>query len=232
VLNADDPRVARFDQVHRGRSVTYGFSEDAAVRAQEVELSPEGVRFRLAGGWIESPMRGKHNVLNLLAGIAVAGLYGLEPRDLQQAVKRLQPAAMRGRRFLHRGVAVLDDCYNSNPEAARRMLEVLAAETARRRIAVLGEMLELGSLSEHLHRELGRHALACGTDLLIGVRGAAAAMVDEAVREGMPSGSARFFENAAEAGEFARGESAEGDAILFKGSRGTRVETALETFLK
>jgi UDP-N-acetylmuramoyl-tripeptide--D-alanyl-D-alanine ligase len=177
-------------------------------------------------------MRGKHNVLNLLAGIAVAGLYGLEPRDLQQAVKRLRPAAMRGRRFLHRGVAVLDDCYNSNPEAARRMLEVLAAEPARRRIAVLGEMLELGSLSEHLHRELGRHALACGTDLLIGVRGAAAAMVDEAVREGMPSGSALFFENAAEAGEFARGEAAEGDAILFKGSRGTRVETALETFLK
>jgi UDP-N-acetylmuramoyl-tripeptide--D-alanyl-D-alanine ligase len=232
VLNADDPHVARFREVHHGRSVTFGFSPDATVRAEEVELDPEGVRFRLGSDWIESPMRGRHNVLNLLAGIAVAGLYGLGPSQLRAVVKGLQPASMRGRRFLHRGIAVLDDCYNSNPEAARHMLEVLRAEPARRRIAVLGEMLELGSFGEKLHREVGRHAAECGTDVLIGVRGEAACMVDEAIRAGMPAASARFFDDPAEAGDFARTAASGGDAVLFKGSRGTRVEKALERFMK
>jgi len=233
VLNADDPRVARFQEVHPGRSVTFGLSPEADVRAEQVELGTGGVRFRLGEAlWLESPMPGLHSVLNLLAGIAVAGLFGIRPADLQPAVKSLEAGVMRGRRFVHRGITIVDDCYNSNPEAARHMLELLRAEPGRRRIAVLGEMLELGSLSEPLHRELGRHAAERGIDVLIGVRGAAGHMVDEALRAGMPESAARFFEDPAEAGEFARREASEGDVILFKGSRGTRVELALGSFVK
>jgi UDP-N-acetylmuramoyl-tripeptide--D-alanyl-D-alanine ligase len=233
VLNADDPRVARFADVHPGRSVTFGLSPEASLRAEEVELGPGGVRFRLGEAlWLESPMRGAHSVLNLLAGIAVAGLFGIRPADLRPAVKGLEAGDMRGRRFVHRGITVLDDCYNSNPEAARQMLELLRAEPARRRIAVLGEMLELGPWSEQLHREVGRHAAECRIDVLIGVRGGAACMVDEALRAGMPDGAARFFEDPSEAGEFARRTASTGDAVLFKGSRGTRVEIALGRFVK
>ncbi len=233
VLNADDPRVARFREVHAGRAVTFGLSPEAGVRAEEVEQRPGGVRFRLGDSlWFESPMAGMHAVLNLLAGIAVAGLFGIQPAQLQPAVRMLETGDRRGRRFVHQGITVFDDCYNSNPEAARCMLDLLRAEPARRRLAVLGEMRELGRWSESLHREVGRHAVECGIDLLIGIRGAASHMVGEAHRAGMTSGAALFFEDPVEAGEFLRREARRGDAILFKGSRGTRVEKALEGFMK
>ena len=233
VLNADDPRVARFREVHAGRAVTFGLSAGADVRADEVEYRPEGVRFRVGASlWIESPMAGVHGVLNVLAGIAVAEVLGIEPAGLRDAIRSLQTCEMRGRRFAHRGVTILDDCYNSNPEAIRRMLDLLRAEPARRRIAVLGEMLELGRWSESLHREVGSYAAGCGIDLLVGIRGAASHIVEAAVEAGMPRGAALFFEDSAEAGEFLRERAHEGDAVMFKGSRGTRVEKALERFLK
>jgi UDP-N-acetylmuramoyl-tripeptide--D-alanyl-D-alanine ligase len=136
---------------------------------------------------------------------------------------------MRGERLEHNGVAVWNDCYNSNPEAARSMLDVLAETPAGRRIAVLGEMLELGSESAGLHRELGRYAAGRKIDLLIGVRGEASAMVEAAGEAGL---EARFFDDPGEAGEFALSQARPGDAVLFKGSRGVRMERALERFLK
>jgi UDP-N-acetylmuramoyl-tripeptide--D-alanyl-D-alanine ligase len=233
VLNADDPRVAAFREIHPGRSITFGLSAGAGVRADEVEYRPDGVRFRVDGSlWLESPMTGAHGVMNLLAGLAVARVFGIELGRLTEAVRSLESGRMRGRRFVHRGVTILDDCYNSNPEAAMRMLDQMREAPARRRIAVLGEMLELGRWSESLHREVGRHAVARGIDLLVGVRGDAAHMVDEAIRAGMPRGGAVFFEDPGRAGEFVRGEARDGDAILFKGSRGTQVEKALESFTK
>jgi UDP-N-acetylmuramoyl-tripeptide--D-alanyl-D-alanine ligase len=198
-----------------------------------VEHRPDGVRFRLGDSlWFESPMAGAHNVLNLLAGIAVAAQFGIEPAALQPVVRTLKAGDMRGRRFVHRGITVLDDCYNSNPEAAGRMLDLLRAEPARRRLAVLGEMLELGRWSESLHREVGRQVAQGGIDVLVGVRGAASYVVAEALKAGMTNGAALFFENPVEAGEFVRREARQGDAILFKGSRGTRVEKALEALMK
>jgi len=232
VLNADDSRVVRFREVHPGRTITFGLSPAAEVHAEMVEYRPGGVRFRLGDSlWIEAPLEGIHGVLNLLAGIAVAGLFDIEPHRLVEAARSIEKDPGRGRRLTHRGITVLDDCYNSNPEAAQRMLELLRAEPARRRIAVLGEMLELGRWSESLHREVGRHVALCGIHMLIGIRGAACHIVDEAVKAGLPRGAAFFFDDPAEAGDFLRGEACAGDAVLFKGSRGTRVEKALERFL-
>ena len=138
---------------------------------------------------------------------------------------------MPGERTVVRGIAVWNDCYNSNPEAARSMLDVLKVSPATRRIAVLGEMLELGDSSDLLHREVGQYAAETGLDLLIGVRGKALAMVEAAIEAGIPADAARFFEDPAEAGEYARREARPGDAILFKGLRGVRVERALERFV-
>jgi UDP-N-acetylmuramoyl-tripeptide--D-alanyl-D-alanine ligase len=233
VLNADDPRVARFAAVHPGRSVTFGLSPEAQVRATDVEYRAGGVRFRLGGStWFEAPVEGVHGVLNLLAGIAVAGVLGIEPERLTERARSIPAGDGRGRRLSHQGITIIDDCYNSNPEAARRMLELLRAEPARRRVAVLGEMLELGRWSESLHREVGRHAAASGVDVLIGIRGAAKHVLQAAVDAGVPGGAAFFFEDPVEAGEFLRGQAQEGDAVLFKGSRGTHVEKALERFMK
>jgi UDP-N-acetylmuramoyl-tripeptide--D-alanyl-D-alanine ligase len=231
VLNADDARVARFREVHPGRSITFGFSEGADVRAEAAEFGAGCSRFRALGVDYETGLTGRHAVLNLLAAIAVAQVFEIAPERLREAVRSFTVGNMRGERLEHGGVTIWNDCYNSNPEAARSMLDVLAATPARRRIAVLGEMLELGDAAEELHRGVGRYAAARGVDLLVGVRGAARWIVEEARAAGMSDAEAVLFEDPAEAGEFARRAAREGDAVLFKGSRGVRVERGLERFV-
>lgn len=231
VLNADDPRVREFRSVHAGRSVTFGFAGDADVRAEAVEESAGGTRFRALGTDFETRTAGRHSVLNLLAAIAVAREFGIAPDQLREAVASFGVGKMRGERMEHNGITIWNDCYNSNPEAAQSMLDVLGETTARRRIAVLGEMLELGRAADALHRRLGRYAAEHGVDLLVGVRGHAREMVEAAREAGMTNGAARFFEDPAAAGEYLRGAARSGDAVLFKGSRGVKVERALERFL-
>ena len=229
VLNADDPRVAGFSRV-AGRSVTFGFSEGADVRGQGLELSPDGSRFEVDGVQFEIPLAGRHGAMNALASIAVGRVYGLPPERLTEAARSLESGKMRGERIEKGGITILNDCYNANPEAVRAMVDVLGATPARRRLAVLGEMLELGRSAEPLHREIGSYVAGHGIDVLIGIRGASRHMVDEAVRAGM-SGAAYFFDDPETAGDFVRGLARAGDAILFKGSRGVAVEKAMERLL-
>ncbi|HEX6546736.1 MAG TPA: UDP-N-acetylmuramoyl-tripeptide--D-alanyl-D-alanine ligase, partial [Bryobacteraceae bacterium] len=144
ILNADDARVAGFRSVHEGRVLTYGFSDDADVKAEEVHLDSNGSEFRVRETRFRSSLRGRHGVSNLLAGIATARAFEIPEQDLVAAVERIRPGAMRGERRQWNGITILNDSYNSNPEAATSMIDVLRAEPARRRIAVLGEMLELG----------------------------------------------------------------------------------------
>jgi UDP-N-acetylmuramoyl-tripeptide--D-alanyl-D-alanine ligase len=231
VLNADDPRVAAFAQVHSGPVVTYGESPGATVRAEDVRFSEDGVAFRVGRVPFESSLTGRHSVSNLLAGIAVAGIFGITPERLTERVRKIQPGKMRGQRFRHQGILVFDDCYNSNPDAARAMLSVLRDTPARRRIAVLGEMLELGRWAEPLHRAVGNYAGECGIDVLVGLRGAACYMLDAAKRSGLRADAAFFFDDPVPAGQLVRSLAQSGDAVLFKGSRGVHVELALEQFL-
>ncbi|MBS1858160.1 MAG: UDP-N-acetylmuramoyl-tripeptide--D-alanyl-D-alanine ligase [Acidobacteria bacterium] len=228
VLNADDPRVALFAAAHPGRSVTFGFGDAADVRAEEAELRADGSRFRVRGVEFETALPGRHTVMNLLAAIAVAGEFGIAPERLRDAVRGFAPGKMRGERIERDGVVIWNDCYNSNPEAAQSMLDVLRETPAARRIAVLGEMLELGGASAELHRRVGRYAAEQGIDLVIGVRGAARDLVRAAEETGARG---VYFEDPAPAGEFARSQARTGDAVLFKGSRGVKVELALERFL-
>ena len=231
VLNADDPRVAAFAGAHEGRVVTFGESEKANVRAEDVKITEDGVEFRVGATRFASPLTGHHSISNLLAGIAVAGIYGITPDRLTDRVRNIQPGKMRGERLQHRGILVFNDCYNSNPDAARAMLTVLRDTPARRRIAVLGEMLELGRWAEPLHRDVGNYAAECGIDVLVGLRGAACYMLDAAKRSGLRAGAAFFFDDPVPAGQLVGSLARSGDAVLFKGSRGVHVERALEQFL-
>jgi UDP-N-acetylmuramoyl-tripeptide--D-alanyl-D-alanine ligase len=231
VLNGDDARVLRFRHAHPGRSVTFGFSADADVRAEAADFRADGTRFRVAGVDYETGLVGRHAAMNLLAAIAVAGEFGIAPERLREPVRTFAVGKMRGERIERNGILVWNDCYNSNPEAAQSMIDVLRESPAARRIAVLGEMLELGHAAESLHRQVGKYAAEHGVDLLVGVRGSARAMVDAAVAAGLPESAGYFFAEAGEAGDFLRQAAHPGDAILFKGSRGVHVERALERFL-
>lgn len=227
VLNADDPRVFAFRDYHCGRMVSYGFAEGADIRAVQFESGPGGSAFTVHGVRFHTSLTGRHSVSNILAGLAIANLSGLGFEELVPVVNALQPSKMRGERYVHRGVTVLNDSYNSNPEAARSMLDVLRNETALRRIAVLGEMRELGHMAEKLHRDLGSYAARVGVDVLIGVGGASRFMVEQAIQSGFSSRTALFFEDPQSAGTYLHEFAAPGDVVLFKGSRGTRVEQAL-----
>ncbi|HYO81067.1 MAG TPA: UDP-N-acetylmuramoyl-tripeptide--D-alanyl-D-alanine ligase [Bryobacteraceae bacterium] len=232
VLNFDDERVRSFASAHRGRTVYYGFSPGAEVRAEDVLLREDGVQFRVGSTDFRCRLTGRHAISNVLAGIAAARVMEIDENHLREIVGSLEPAKMRGERIQRNGVHIINDCYNSNPEAVRSMLEVLRDTPAKRRIAVLGEMLELGRWAENLHRDAGKYAALCGTSVLVGIRGAAQAFILGAVDAGLPKDAAYFFDDPTAAGTWLREVAHPGDAILFKGSRGTRVEKALEAFLE
>ncbi len=231
VLNADDPLVSKFREVHRGRTVTFGIDSVADIRAQQVQLTEQGVSFTVGEIQFESALLGRHSILNILAGLAVASLYGIRLAQLTGVVKDLAAPSMRGQRLMHKGVLILNDCYNSNPDASRVMIDVLRETPAKRRIAVLGEMLELGRWSEALHREVGSYVAMSGIDVLVGIRGEACHLVDAARQSGLAVDAAFFFPDAEQAGEHLRRIAQPGDVILLKGSRGTHVERALERFI-
>ena len=233
VLNGDDARVREFASTFAGRAIFYGFFEAAHVRAEHVEYLAEGSKFSITDvGSFFCPLPGKGGLMAALAALGVARALNLPLAELAPAVAALEAPKMRLTRRQARGCVIWDDCYNSNPEAAMMMIDVLAATPARRRIAVLGQMLELGHLSEALHRDVGAYAARCGATVLVGIGGAARQLVEAGVEAGLEPGAAHFFDDPREAGRFLRTAAAEGDALLFKGSRGTRVELALEEFLK
>ncbi len=230
VLNYDDARVREFAPA--GRRVRYGIGEGADVRPDQVQLGAVETTFRLDGVNFRSKLTGRHSLSNLLAGLTVARELGTKLDHLRDAVNLLEPGKMRGERRQVDGITILDDCYNSNPDAVRAMLDVLAAAPAARRIAVLGEMLELGPSAEELHRSAGNYAAATGVTVLLGIRGAARHLIDAGRASGLDAGAALFFESPEEAGDYLRTIARAGDVILFKGSRGTRTELALNRFLE
>ena len=236
VLNADDPFVSRFGQEFAGQSVSFGIERAADFRALDIVHSTRdglpGVRFRLewAGEPLEValPLLGHHQVLNALAAIATAHAFGIPPDRAASALASFRHLKMRGELLEVNGVTVINDCYNSSPRALELMLQTLAHVPARgRRIAVLGEMLELGPASAELHRQAGGQA-AVAADHVVGVRGHARFIVEGAAAARVAAGRLAFFESAAEAGVYVASLVQPGDLVLFKGSRGVKLEEVLE----
>jgi UDP-N-acetylmuramoyl-tripeptide--D-alanyl-D-alanine ligase len=236
VLNADDEYVGQFGRDFKGKVVLFGLKPNghipADVRAENIEiLGPEGTRFDLVSREVRqpvlSPLLGKHNVYNVLAAAAIALEHGITPSEIAAALPSLQAADKRGQVVQVGNITVLYDCYNSSPKALMAAVDTLAAMPARRRIVVAGEMLELGTAGEQLHRESGGYMAGREIDFLLGVRGLAAPMVDAAREAGM---TAEFVATPEEAGEWLAREARDGDVVLLKASRGVKLEKALETW--
>ncbi len=230
VLNADDEYVSQFGREFKGRVITYGFAAVATVRAKNVEsLGEKGSAFDIVVGdkreHATLPLVGSHNVYNALAATAVGLERGLALSEVVAALATLSPADKRGQVVRIGNITVINDCYNSNPKALAAMVDALAAMPARRRLVIAGEMLELGPQGEAMHRESGRHIAEKKIDVLIGVRGLAALMVDAAKQAGI---NAEFVGTPEEAGKWLVTEKREGDVVLLKASRGVKLEKALE----
>jgi len=163
----------------------------------------------------------------VLAATAVAVEFGISLDVIAARAAHLRPSERRG--AVHRlrgGVMLIDDSYNSSPSALKRALDVIAKERrATRKVAVLGEMLELGAFSADLHSDAGRAAAAAGLDVLFVVGGEPARALGEgAVAAGMAPASVMFFDQSAAAAPAIAAAIRSGDVVLVKGSRGTRTD--------
>lgn len=237
VINADDHRVVGISEGFPGRRVTYGLAEGTEYRATNVtDRGLRGTRFILdaegAERTIELSQPGGHNLENFLAAIATARVLGISWEGIEHGTKNVKPAYHRGVVIDWRGATLYDDTYNSNPYAARRALELLSkADVEGRRIAVLGDMLELGKDERQFHYDVG-HDMPENVDVVVGVGPRSTALVEGARAAGLDDGSLHHFADAASAAEFLKTFIREKDMVLVKASRGIgldRIITALES---
>lgn len=236
VVNAGDPlamaRVGRFP----GRVTTFAVDAPADVRATEVEDRGiagmrAAVRTPAGGAALATPLIGAGQVANVLAAVAVALRFQVPLDEMMRVAAAFAPPPGRGEVLrLSGGVTLVDDSYNSSPAALERALRSLGRDRGhRRRIAVLGEMLELGARGPALHRACGRLAAEAGFDVLLAVGGPAASELAAGARgAGLGAGQVTTCAAAEEAAALAADLVRAGDLVLVKGSRGVRVDRVVD----
>ena len=228
-LNCSDPYVSQFGRDFIGHVVYFGAGACADPQYFDATEDVSGLHVKFRAGEREGAftlhLLGAHNASNAMAGLAVALEAGVELDAAIAALETLTAGDKRGQVIEIDGATILNDSYNSNPEALRSMIHTLASRPARRRILVAGEMLELGEHGPALHAECGRAAAEAGLDLVVGVRGNAEHLAAAACTGGVAS---LFLPDAAAAGLWLQRTLRPGDVVLVKGSRGVHLERAIE----
>jgi len=221
ILNADNQYVMDISRGFEGRKVTYGIDHDADFRGVNIrERGLLGTTFEVGGHTFELSLPGRHNLENLLAAIAAARSIGISWEGIARGVQALKPAYHRGIILDAGGATIYDDTYNSNPYALGSALTLMAqADVSGRRIAVIGDMLELGDKELDYHRDAGK-AIPKSVDTVIGVGKRSHALLDGAREAGFADGNLHHFDDAPSAGEFLKTFIRPGDLVLIKASRG------------
>jgi UDP-N-acetylmuramoyl-tripeptide--D-alanyl-D-alanine ligase len=231
-LNIDDAYVSQFGRGFDGRVVYFGAGPCADVRCVEAREDLDGLHVTFRAGEREGRLTlhllGGHNASNALAGLAVALEAGVDLDAAVAAIETLTPGDKRGQVLEINGATILNDSYNSNPEALLSMIRTLAARHAQRRILVAGEMLEQGEHGPALHAACGKAAAEARLDLVAGVGGNAEFLATAACAGGV---AAIFLPNAEAAGLWLKKTLRPGDVVLVKGSRGVHLERAIEAVI-
>jgi UDP-N-acetylmuramoyl-tripeptide--D-alanyl-D-alanine ligase len=229
VINADDERVAQLPVANGVRRLLFGFSASAEIRAEEVAVAGAAVSFRLVlpeGAWpVTLAVAGRHNVNNALAAAAAAAALTVPAAAIVRGLQAFRGG--RGRMELvdlGNGTVLIEDTYNANPLSVRAALTALdEMGKGGRRIAVLGDMLELGAEAAELHRQIGAEA-AQRCDVLILLGAMAGETAAGARQQGMPADRVQIVSSHAEAADRLRSLLRPGDRLLVKGSRGMQME--------
>lgn len=205
---------------------------ECAVRAENVSQSPEGIHYTAlcaAGSFpVYLPLEGAHYVPDSLAAISVGLELGITPENIQKGLANFQTMEGRQEIFEYKGCTIIKDCYNAGPESMEAALKVLGNRPGRK-IAILGDMLELGSHSKAAHEKIG--AIAAGqADVLLCYGPESEAMLTGAKNAGMQRAS-HYLDRDSLAADL-RDIAKAGDVLLFKGSRGMKMELSLERFMK
>lgn len=240
LLNADDENIMAQKKYTKARILAYGFSPNADLRASEVKIIVDpkngfGSVFKLLNNKSVIPVFlkdcvGEQFVLSALAAVCVAEIYGLTLIQAANALKNFHPPSGR-MRFLKgiKNSKIIDDTYNSSPESVLAALKALSFLTAERKIAVLGDMLELGAQGAQLHFDIGKSLQDFGVDILMACGERARDIARGARESGMLPDRIFEFSNAQDSGKFLQNRLLSGDLVLVKGSQGMRMEkTVLE----
>jgi UDP-N-acetylmuramoyl-tripeptide--D-alanyl-D-alanine ligase len=233
VYNASDERLAARARRYAGKAISFG-ADGADVTAADIAtegLSGTSFMLRMRGDKdrVRLPLPGRHQVGNALCAAAIALAWGFSPGDVSAALARFAPPERRGMVFrLASGARLVDDSYNASPEAVRSVVSALErAASPGHRIAVLGEMLELGSEGPRWHRELGQFA-AGRVDRLLCVGALARDIGGGALDAGLPADKIVYFDRAEEVAPFLEGTLGPADVVWIKGSRGVRLDVAAD----
>ena len=228
LLNGDDDMLNPLN-MDIPQSVTYfGTAENCGVKAVDIRQEPGKLTYTVESGDLRFPvelaLEGRHFVADSLAAVAVGLELGITPENIQKGLLNFRNMAGRQETFQKNGYTIIKDCYNAGPESMAASLAVLGAKSGRK-IAVLGDMLELGDCAPAEHKKVGKIA-AKNADVILAYGPNGCHVVSGAANK-----DARCFDSREEMALALKQEAREGDVILFKGSRGMRLELVLDQFL-
>lgn len=223
VLNGDDDKLATISEINGSEPIFYGIETDRDVVVTEYKadgIFGTDVKIKYFNEEITTkiPIPGFHMVYNAMAAICIGKYFGMSTEDIDKGIRNLKAIGGRNNIFVSKGITVIDDCYNANPMSMEASLKVLNSANGRK-VAVLGDMFELGANEVALHRQVGTVAASLDLDILICIGKLAAHIADEAQ---MNMNNVLYFETKEEFLEHMSDIIKEGDTVLFKASNGMK----------
>lgn len=234
VINADDPYLSKIRSTKRYKVLTFGIRR-GVIKATDIKWDENAcASFRVGRTEYKLNVAGVHNIYNALAAIAVGITMKIPKSEIALALSEFKASNMRMELHKANGFQIVADCYNANPASTRMLLETIGGfnHIKGRRIAILGDMFELGKESTSLHHQIGRLIPEKNIDLLIAVGKDAKEYQMGAIENGLLIENALYFSNTKEVMEFLSEEVRVGDVLLVKGSRGMKMEEIVKMLLR
>ncbi len=227
ITNADDPRCREIAQKFSGRVKTFGIKKKADYQATDIKYREEKLHFKLAEkSWV-APILGRHNLYNVLVAMVIALEHGVSIEKIQKQLLTLSLPPMRMEVKQLGAVSILNDAYNANPQSMISALDTLEEYSGKRKLAILGAMLELGENSKELHEKVGKVAAQKSLDALWVVGSQAYGIASGALNAGMPLSKVRCFPGKHKVLSSLQDFLSPEDVVLLKASRGIELETII-----
>ncbi|MBR4554324.1 MAG: UDP-N-acetylmuramoyl-tripeptide--D-alanyl-D-alanine ligase [Ruminococcus sp.] len=237
ILNRDDKLLAGIE-LHGGRRAMYYSlrKKDCDVYASNIVSENNRITFTINynGGKYPAELEvlGEHNIRNALAAFCVGVMLGIDPAECAKGAGDYKPGGLRQNVSVRNGITLIIDCYNAAPDSMKAALSVLSQVSAAengKRICVLADMLELGKNARLYHKNVGEHVASSKADMLLCFGENSQFYIEGAVKKGFPADACKHFDTREELAEYLKTQVSEGDAVLFKGSRGMKLEEVVES---